>query len=415
MSGTKSSKYISEFILLSTLVATFGCSTILPGNREPTLPERIEARPPVSEGVYAEEYDVFSKLPERVRLSPASIRLPGGTINTRGSLRAIMLPVSFGSRLPLWTDSLLAYHVVGSARSGEQAAPRGVSGILADESNGLFQMEATIFPYLTATHIAPENIAQQIRRPAVLEDLAKQALNRWSRQANLAAFNNDGPDGQPMSEDDDGKLDFVIMALETDTTPLLAHVDPKVEVRAGRDGRFKLDSGPVHVIALPRTGVFSNYNVGALSLVLSAMGLEDEEMFFPEPLGAEHILSSVGRIRLGWVPVQWGGRSGLYRMDADYALVAPIIDVKDYRGLWIIERVGDAAYLSRVVRNEGGHFSTLEIRKIFSGEGEMIIPLTQTAGELGPRLRVDWSEGPHLNAYLSLTPQAVSQDETRRY
>lgn len=332
------------------------------------------------------ESPIAQQLPARLGLSVDHTQLPNATIPHLGSVRALVLPVSFGKRLPVWSDSAIAYRVIGSHYPNHL---RGSAGFLAQMSRGRFRLDATVFPYLIEPHTPPELIGDAALSPHAIRPFAEAVLRAWAKRANLAAYDNDGPDGHPMSGDDDGILDLPIVVVETDSTPALAHVPMKLTIPVGKDGRLSLQVGTVHVIALPRTGVISEDNRGFTTLILGAMGLNPEEMYFPDDWDVP--LSTLARVRLSWTPSFWAGRSDRYTVPDGTVLVVPIVDVPDNRGLWLIERHGASAYLTRVARKNDGHFAVVDLRKFEPGESHLDLPLTRTGAEEDPRAQITWS------------------------
>lgn len=325
-------------------------------------------------------------LPQRLHLTSESGRLPNAAIHHFGSVRALVFPASFGERLPAWSDSAIAYHLFGSHYSGDL---RGTAGFLAQASGGRFRLEATVFPHLIDPDTPPESIGDAVLSAHAIQPFAEAVIRTWAKRANLAAYDNDGPDGHPMSGDDDGILDLPIIVVETDSTPALAHVPTNLTIPVGKDGRLSLRVGTIHVIALPRSGMIGDENRGLTTLLLGAMGLQFEEMYFPEDWPTP--LSTLARVRLGWTSAAWAGRSDLYVVPNKTVLVVPIVDVADNRGLWLIERDGSQAYLTRVTRKADGHFATVDLRKFEPGEGHLDLPLSRGTFEEAPRARISWA------------------------
>jgi hypothetical protein len=388
-----------RFVLVCASLTLIGCATVQGTSPTPVAPRApfyvpgIERAEPSTAGARG-----GSPVPSDVGLT-AGLRLPGASLNNRGSVRALVLPVAFGSHLPRWSDTSIAAQVLGSGRPG---ANHATAGRLADASQGLFRLDASVFPVLVDPETNPDDILAHDPTGTGLATMARRVLAEWARRVNLAAYDNDGPDGQPMSGDDDGHIDYVLLTLETELTPALVRLDLPVELPVGRGGRLTLIASPIYLLTLPRSGTLSPDNLGATAMTLRAMGLDLEEMFFPNTYARQ--ISTVARARLGWVATTWAGRSGGYDVPDHQVLVVPIVDVDRRRGLWLVERDGPVAYLTRVARKDDGHFATVETRRMVPGADALTLALTSAKGVTGPRLELAWpsaSEG--LSATVTLT------------
>lgn len=350
----------------------------------------------------------MAELPPRLGLGGGELRLPSGSVNARGTVRALIFPVTVGERLPVWTDSMIAYDLVGTHRPPNE---RAAAGFLVGASNGLFRLEASIFPHLVDAATSPEAISSEVLTPAGVQALVERAIRTWASRVNLAAYDNDGPDGHPMSGDDDGILDLPIVVLETDSTPAIARVPTRIVLPAGRDGRLQVRAGTVQLIAVPRRSGAEPQDMGLVAAVLGATGLAAEEMFFPADFDRQ--ISTLARLRLGWVGGRLAAHSGEYAVEAGVAIAVPLVDVDTNRGLWLIERDGDAVYLTRVARKSDGHFATIDARQVREGDPEILVPLTASEGEYGARLRVHWAAGEPAKVVVALTEAAVRADRKR--
>lgn len=341
----------------------------------------------------------LSQLPERLGLSTARVRLPGAAVNTRGTIRAAVFPVAVGRRMPVWTDSAIAFELVGTHRPPNE---RGAAGYLANESQGLFRLEASVFPAVVDVNTPPGAMNSELVNSTAVVGFVENVLRRWGRQVNLAAYDNDGPDGHPMSGDDDGVMDLPIIVVETDSTPAIAHVPTNLTIPVGKNGRFSLDVGVVHVVTVPRSGRLGSGHLGLTTALLGALGLNSDEMYLPATVSSE--TSTLARVRLGWMAASWAASSGRYSLSPDRALAVPVVDVDGNRGQWLIEWRRQHVYLTRVARKSDGHFATVEFIRFAQGDPVRTLPLTRTEGEFGPRFSVAWPEEGRPVVHVDLTP-----------
>jgi len=348
---------------------------------------------------------VLPKLPERLGLGGGEIRLPGATINTRGTVRALIFPLSVGERLPAWTDSTIAYHLVGTHRPPTE---RAAAGFLARASHGLFHLEATIFPHLANVDIAPEALPVLLQKPEGVQMLVEKAITTWASRVNLAAYDNDGADGHPMSGDDDGVLDLTIVLLETDSTPAIVRVPTDLVLAVGKQNRLRVRAGTVYLLTIPRRLDVDAAHMGLVALILGAAGLSADEMFFPDAF--DRRISTLARLRLGWIGGVLVTHSGEYDITPGIAFAVPLVDVDRNRGLWLLEHEEAAVYLTRVARKANGHFATVDVHQVREGDPELLLPLTATEGEHGARLRIRWDSGKAPKAHVALTASAVREE-----
>lgn len=356
-------------------------------------------------------FDVDSRtlpnLPPRLGLGTGAPRLSTASINSRGTVRALVFPVSVGERLPVWSDSMIAYDIIGTHRP---PAVRATAGFLVEASQGLFRLEASVFPHLVDTSVAPEALADVLMDPAGVKGIVEHVVATWAERVNLAAYDNDGPDGHPMSGDDDGVLDLTIVLIETDSTPAIVRVPSELSVFVGRDRRLRLHLGTAYVLAIPRRDDAEAPVMGLVATILGAAGLAPDEMFFPESLARQ--ISTLARLRLGWLGGALATHSREYELQPGVALVVPLVDVDRNRGLWLLELDGDVMFLTRVIRQQNGHFATTEVRQMQRGDADIQLPLTATEGEHGAQLRVTWPLGEAPRAAVALTRTAVQEQHT---
>ncbi len=298
--------------------------------------------------------------------------LPGATLPGVGPVHGLVIPVSLGPRLPLRDDAALVrdYFGPGAALVEQMAALSG----------GLFRPTFSVLPTLV------DSRAILRRDPSARElmDFARAALRSAAERTDLSAYDNDGPDGIPSSQDDDRRLDLVVLVLESDEPfpSVTLRQEFTVPTRSG-----SVSSGPIHILSLPRSEAVEVRP--AIGLWLDALGLDPGERFFPPEMPRG--VSSLARARLGWVgvyPVLTPGRAAL--ADGRAALV-PLEDLGAGGGFWLIERQREHLYVSRIARKADGHYASTEAHLLRGGEGQ-VLPLTRQFGERGPRVLLRWPD-----------------------
>jgi hypothetical protein len=319
--------------------------------------------------------------PAAAGYQPISLAAEGGTLRPNGGVHALVLPVSFGERLPSWNDTTIASSVIGATDGS------GTAATVRHESGGQLRLEASVFPYLVSTLVNPERAERNTLDQADVDRLATSVLQAWSGRTNLSAYDNDGPDGIPASGDDDGILDLVVLIVETETVRGIFPTSKAVTVRTGPRDR-PVTARPVYVLALRRSADLAEAQRDLTQLVLYAAGLGSPEMFFPA--GHEHMLSTIGRVRLGWTGVEWTTRSGEYALRPGHARALPIVDVEDNRAMWLLEQGETEAYITRLARHEAGTWFTTETRILRPG-GSETLPLTRARAPGDPQGTVEWS------------------------
>lgn len=342
-----------------------------------------------------------SHLPNRLELDDDDIRLPDAVLNGRGGVRALVFPIKFGQDDPQWTDTLIAKHIIGTPNIGTPQGVRGAAGRLSYASDHLFQLDATVFPYLVDASLGVDAVQDQV----VSRDYVRHVVRAWAQRTNLAPFDNDGPDGVPSSSDDDGVLDMVILVAETEDSQRIRSFRVPGTVPAGVNGDKQLRIGTAHLVSLKEEHAQDPEKADDLrttELVMGAMGLTEEEMFFPASF--ERPISTLARIRLGWSFAHWASQSARYSLPDQHTLVVPIVDVSQNRGMWLVERDGRVMYLSRLARRADGHFDVVRTERMWIGDPDTVIPLTSTEGTDGPRMRIRWPESdapPTISTALS--------------
>lgn len=344
-------------------------------------------------------------LPDHLGLRTDGRRLPDSDVNIRGPVRALVLPTSYGERPPDWTPEEVAYHLIGPYDEHPSDHPSAIAPHLHSESNGLLRLDASVFPSMIVPREPPEDFFDD--REA-MRNLAERVIRGWSGRVNLASFNNDGPDGIPMSEDDDGALDLVIITVETDEKMGAFHGRSDLEIEVGRERDLTVAIGSFLVLGTPRNRPLEESTGQGISLVLSAMGLDYDILYSSEDFPT--VMTPLARLKLGWIDAAWTHVSGIYTLADEEALVTPVMDTSDGRAFWIMERVGDQVLLLRVVRDPDGTFEITSEALHEAGEPDAIVSLTRTQGTLGPRVRLTWQEGEFF-AHVALSESAVRHDE----
>lgn len=332
----------------------------------PALPPHAAPRPAAAPAA------TLSRLPAGLTAAEGAGLLPGATMPGVGPVHGLVIPVSLGPRLPVRDDAALARDYFGPG-----AALVEQMGTLSD---GLFRPTISVLPTLVDSRtVLP-------RDPSARElmDLARAALRSAAERTDLSAFDNDGADGLPSSGDDDSRLDFVILVLESDEPfpSVTLRQEFAVPTRSG-----SVSSGPIHILSLPRSEAVDVRP--AIGLWLDALGLDPGERFFPPEMPRG--VSSLARVRLGWIPVDPRTVPGTATLSEGRAALVALEDVGAGGGFWLIERERDHLYVSRVARKGDGHYASTETHLLRRGEGQ-VLPLTRQFGERGPRVLLRWPE-----------------------
>ena len=318
-------------------------------------------------------------VPAGLTAGQGTSRLPGAGMPGIGPVHGLVVPVSLGPRIPLRDDVALTREFFGPEPGG--SVPTLVEQ-MQTISGGLFRPSFEVLPSLVDSRqsVLPGNPS-----PRDLMEFAQAVLRTAAERNDLSRWDNDGPDGIPSSRDDDGRLDFVVLVVESDDAfpSVTLRQEFPLATPAGQ-----VNSGPVHILSLPRSEVADSRP--AIGLWLDGLGLDPGERFFPStfPRG----ISSVARVRLGWLPVQPVLAPGPAAVEDGKALLFPLQDVGQGAGFWLVERAGDVLYVSRVARKSDGHFFATEAHALRSGQGQ-VLPFTRQFGDRGPRAVVQWAEG----------------------
>lgn len=305
-------------------------------------------------------------------------RLPGARVAGVGPVHGIAVSISLTGRPPARDEKALTAEVLGGG-AGDTGAT--IARALDAASGGKFRLTFSSLPALVAPAGARSGDVARLR------ELASSSLRSWSRQLDMRGFDNDGPDGLPGSADDDGVVDFFLLAVEgTEDVP---SVTLKDGVPAG-SGSARLETGPIHVLGL--TG--GDPLLAGIGLVLGAAGLDGSERFFPS--GFPRMISTLARVRLGWVQTTRARPSAT----ADEVLegqvrLIPLRDVADGGGFWLVENDGRSTYATRAVRGPGDHFTPTDVR-VWQPGTAMVLPLSRQLGELGERVVLQGSSTPTL-------------------
>lgn len=378
-------------------------TTIVP-NTAPLILPGVERTDTSSAWVTA-----VGQVPLDVGLVPG-LRLSGSRISTRGAIRAVVVPIAFGARLPLRSDSTLARDLFGSAVEGQES---GTAGALVAASRGLFRLDASVFPTLVEPDVNIDAVLAADPSGQRLAALVTSAWRTWAARADLGAFDNDGPDGRPRSGDDDGAIDLPIILLETDSTPALFALTLPLVVPATRSGRATVRLDPIWVLAIPRTVNIARTPQIGLALMGRALGLAPAECFDVDPAR----LGTVALTRLGWLPTSWAGRSGTYDLAPERALAIPMADVGGRSALWLVHRTADSATVTRLMRRADGHFIAQPTEGLAASDSTpRSLPLTQAVGPAEPRLAMQWRDhGTELVLEVALSTRATAQLFDRRW
>jgi hypothetical protein len=340
----------------------------------PALPDR--------RGAAAQQAAPASLVPAGLVAADGMGRLPGARLPGVGPVQAMVVPVSLGGKAPVRDGAALVREVFG----GDGGGGATLAGALLEASGGKFRLTAVPLPALVDRR--PAAALSDVSR---LRALAEASMRSWSRQVDLASLDNDGPDGVAGSPDDDGAVDLLLLAVEADQ-PL-----PSLTIRDGvkvpaRTRSGLLDSGPIHVLGLGRDG--GDALTPAIGLVLDGLGLDAGERFFPA--GFPRLISTLARVRLGWVPLRVAEAGALpERVPPGEALLISLRDMPGGSGFWLVENDGRWTFASRVVRTGEGRYAPTDVRVWEPGK-PLVLPLSRQLGELGERVVVGGSAAPTL-------------------
>jgi hypothetical protein len=321
-------------------------------------------------------------LPSGLVAAGGLARLPGARLSGVGPVQALVVPVSLGDRRPERDENALVREVFGS---GDRGGGSTLSRALEAASNGKFRLSVVPVSPLVDTRAGGE-----VDDPARLRSLAEATMREWSRQVDLAFFDNDGPDGVAGTPDDDGTIDLFIVSVEADQPVASVTLRDGFSV-ASPTRRTPLETGPVHVLGLGRSG--GDALAPAIGLVLDALGLDSGERFFPT--GFPRMISTIARVRLGWVGARLvPAGSPVGPVPAGEVVLVPLADLASGTGFWMIENDGSRTYATRAVRTASGHYAATDV-KIWEGPA-LQLPLSRQLGVLGPRVVIEGAGTPAL-------------------
>lgn len=346
-------------------------------------------------------------VPAHARLVGADAAAPSGHLHPRGAVRALVMPVAFGTERPVWSDSLIAHRLIGSPDSDH-----GISGHLRHASRGQFRLHASVMPLMVDARTDPSEVTEATLTNRSIRALAREVARGWSETVDLGVYNNDGPDGLPMSRDDDGYLDLLLVTFETEESFFARRVPINLSLPAGPGARERVRVRTVLAIGLPRRSVHGAYGERATRIILEEMGVDGREIV--DAAGGD--LPTLTRLRLGWLGGQWAGHSSAYPLREGSALIVPLVDVPDHRALWLVERSGAVVHLTRVGERAPNQWETVRSMTIPASTSDVVLPLTSAGGEAGPHLRVAFrADDAPATAHVALTATAARADaEARR-
>jgi hypothetical protein len=314
-----------------------------------------------------------SDLPVGLVASGGLGRLPGARLAGVGPVHGLVVSVSLDGKSPSRDERRMVAEVLGGG-GGDTGAT--IARALEAASGGKFRLTFSALPALVDSRGS-----EQMTDAARIRALASASLRSWIRQLDVSSFDDDGSDGIAGSADDDGVVDLFVMAVEADAAVSSVTVREGVEVPSAGGARKQLGSGPIHVLGLPRDG--GDPLIAGIGLVLDAAGLDGGERFFPA--GFPRIISSLARVRLGWVATRvMDGAPERSAVAPGEAVLIPLRDVAQGGGFWLVENDGRSTYVTRAVRTVGDHFSPTET-KVWDPGQPLVMPLTRQMGALGAR------------------------------
>jgi len=321
-----------------------------------------------------------SGLPDGLVAADGLARLPGALVAGVGPVHGVAVSISLTGNAPAHDEKALISEILGG---GPGDSGQTIARALEAASGGKFRLTFSALPALVAPRERNHGASA-----TDLRSLAVSSLRSWTRHLDFRGWDNDGPDGVPVSADDDGVLDFFLMAVESDRGASSLTIREGLPVEgAGRP----LETGPIHVLALAPG---DDPLLPGIGLVLDAAGLDGGERFFPA--GFPRMVSSLARVRLGWVTTRVGrpGREPA-PVPAGEAVLVPLRDVPDGGGFWLVENDGRNTYTTRAVRMSSGHYSPTDV-KVWQPGQALVLPLTRQLGELGARVVLQGSASPEI-------------------
>jgi hypothetical protein len=303
--------------------------------------------------------------------------LPGAQLAAIGVYRGVVVPLALGTEIPRLNERVLSEGYFGSP---------GSIGTVSDaafrESGGAFRVSFDVLPVL----VNPDPVYDH-RAPSSgeLEPLVRRALETWARQADLAAYDNDGADGIAGSADDDGVLDVVWVIVEA-PQPIAPFTIPNGFELVSKGRRLR--SGPVQVLGAPG-GVLPDLRL-PLDQLLATLGIGPSERFFPS--GYPRTLSSLGRARLGWLPARRAGSQVDGTLADGEAVLVALSDLSIDAGFWLVERTKDHVFTSRVALRPDRYYQVTDSTQWVRG-AQQVLPLSYHLGSRGPTVTVRWDAG----------------------
>ena len=270
-------------------------------------------------------------------LTPSAAALGGAALT--GKLRVPVLPIRYANVREPFPIADLEARLFGEPRGDTMT----YAGYWREVSGGLLDVSGTITPWITlgkdAEHYLPREKFGwgQFGRTG---DVRQEALRSADEMVDFSQFDNDGPDGVPNSEDDDGFVDFVafVYALPCPGDaragaiwPHRAAMPPYVTKDVSRRGAKILIAdyvilpavdpqtcGPMHVGVLAHEtghalGLPDLYDYDGSSQGIGAWGLMGTGSH-----NARHSpshLSAWEKEQLGWVGVKWLRESGVVNFE----------------------------------------------------------------------------------------------------
>ena len=380
--GSSEGPYLSPGPLPIARSGTVGATPAVPAAVSPP-------RAPV-----ADQGAAASPIPAGLTGNQGTARLPGAAMPGIGPVHGLVVPVSLGPRLPVRDDAALGRQLFGPGGGG--AAPTLVEQMRA-ASAGLFRASFDVLPTLVDSR---RGVLGASPTPAQLLQFAEAVLRSAGSHTDFARYDNDGPDGIPHSRDDDGRVDYLLLVVETDEE------FASVTLRQGitlATAAGPIETGPLHILCLGRSeGLDPRPGLG---LWLDALGLDPIERFFPPDFARG--ISSLARVRLGWLPVEAVSVAGHREIADGRALLFPLLDLAPGMGFWLVERDGSRVYVSRIARREDGHFVATESLMLAASERK-VLALTRQFGDRGARVELSWSaSGPVAEVVVGGTGAAA--------
>ena len=280
-------------------------------------------------------------------------RIPDAEVNLLGPVQAVAFPVALGNRPEFdeqhiqdnWLDRYSSY--------------------LSLLSQQTLRISTDLHPFIGDASMSTGELAAILREDDRAGAWVKGIVDHWATQVDLAQYDNDGPDGAPMSGDDDGFVDLVLIPVaDPDEHLSVTRIDLDHQVGVGIDRETPLGIRAAYIIPV-HNGKLEQDSSHLRDLVRESIGffgLQTRRPFFPPP--HDRMLATGPRIALGWTPSVPLASDESVALDSQ----SPTLTVSARRGDPLVLEMGsDGLYISRTAtRNRD--YSTSAFRFVPMGQ-----------------------------------------------